>query len=67
MDESDGYFFVCKLCGDGHEVPEQYAPYWSGHVLHRILTGEIDLGCAQKPGVAHYSFADFKPYRLTPE
>jgi hypothetical protein len=63
--ETDGYLFTCKLCGDDHEVPEKYAPYWSGGTLHNILMESVRLGCAERPGVAEYSFSDFKPYRLT--
>ena len=63
--EPDGYLFVCKLCGKNHEVPEQYAPYWSGQTLHNIRTGDVELRCAEKPGTAQYSFTDFTPYRLT--
>ena len=65
MEQPDGYLFVCRLCGDNHEVPKQYAPYWSARVLCNIRVGEIELGCAGKPGVARYSFANFKPYRMT--
>jgi hypothetical protein len=63
----DGYLFVCKLCGKDHEVPEHLAPYWEGRTLHRILTRDVALGCAEKPGTAQYSFSDFKAYRLTAE
>ena len=63
-EKADGYLFICKLCGQDHEVPEEYAPYWSGQMLHKILHGEVALGCAEKQGTAQYSFSDFKPYRV---
>ena len=62
---ADGYFFVCKLCGSRHEVPEQIAPYWEGDSLRNILIAEVELGCADKPGTALYSFSDFTAYQLT--
>lgn len=61
----DGYLFVCKLCGNNHEVPEQLAPYRDGQTLHNILIGTVALGCAEKPGTVEYSFSDFKAYRQT--
>jgi hypothetical protein len=60
----DGHLFVCKLCGNDHEVPEEKAPYWNGQMYH-LLVGDIELGCAEKPGTALYTSADFKAYRLT--
>lgn len=65
LSHSDGYLFVCKLCGENHEVPERYAPFWNGLHLCNILVGDIELGCAEKPGTARYSLNDFKAYRLT--
>jgi hypothetical protein len=65
MENADGYLFVCKLCGHDHEVPEEYAQYWSGQTLCRILPDDVALGCAEKPGTAQYTFSDFKAYRLT--
>lgn len=62
---ADGYFFVCVLCGNTHEVPEQMAPYRNGHTLCNILFDEVALGCAEKPGTALYSFSDFTAYQLT--
>ncbi|HEY1183284.1 MAG TPA: hypothetical protein VGE89_03800 [Bryobacteraceae bacterium] len=63
--DPDGYLFVCKLCGNNHEVPEQLAPYWGGQTLHNILIGAVALGCAEKSGTVEYSFPDFKAYRKT--
>jgi hypothetical protein len=62
---ADGHFFVCKLCGKRHEVPEQIAPHWNGQTLCNILPGEVALGCAEKPGTAQYSFLNFRAYQLT--
>jgi hypothetical protein len=59
----DGHLFVCKLCGNDHEVPEEKVPYWDGGTYH-LLVGDIELGCAEKPGTALYSTSDFKPYRV---
>lgn len=61
----DGWLFVCKLCGKEHEVPEAIAPYWNGHALARIPVGDMTLGCSEKPQTAQYTFADFKPYKVT--
>jgi len=61
----DGHFFVCKLCGHPHEVPEQCAPYWRGATLRNILIGDVEWGCERRPGTAKYSFLDFQPYQLT--
>jgi len=59
----DGYSFVCKLCGNDHEVPEEKVPYWSGGAYH-LLVGQIELACAEKPGTALYSTSNFQPYRI---
>jgi hypothetical protein len=60
----DGHMFACKLCGNNHEVPEEKVPYWTGGTYH-LVVGDIELGCAEKPGTALYTSGDFKPYRLT--
>jgi hypothetical protein len=59
----DGHLFVCKLCGNEHVVPEEKAPYWNGR-MYRFLVGDIELGCAEKPGTALYTSGDFRPYRV---
>jgi len=64
MEQSDGWLFVCKLCGKDHEVPEPIAPYWSGQALAGIPIGDVTLGCSEKPGTAQYSVSDFKPYKI---
>lgn len=60
----DGHFFVCKLCGDRHEVPAKYTPYWNGQTYCLPAVGEIGLCCAVRLGTAQYSAGDFKAYRL---
>lgn len=59
----DGYFFVCRLCGTSHIVPEEKAPYRTDGGAYVFWPGDIELGCAEKPGTALYTSADFKPYR----
>lgn len=65
VSKADGYQFSCKLCGKSHEVPEEVAPYWQGNQKRHILLGEVPLSCAEKPGTAQYSEADFTPYKVT--
>src|ERR1017187_144427 len=67
MDTIDGYYFVCKLCGEHHEVPEEVAPYWDNQTQRNVLVGEVSLPCPQKSGTAQYSYGDFQAYRLRAE
>jgi hypothetical protein len=65
MEYSDGWSFVCKLCGKKHEVPEEIAPYWKdAGTLTRVPSGEVALGCSENPGTAQYSFSDFTAFKV---
>ena len=64
MEKIDGWSFVCKLCGNDHEVPEEIAPYWKDAGTFKIPHGEITLGCSENPGTAQYSFTDFTAFRV---
>jgi len=61
----DGYLFTCKLCGEPHEVPEQFAPYQDGGTLRLVVGDPVSLPCAAKEGTAQYFYRDFKPFSLT--
>lgn len=67
METTDGWKFVCKLCGEDHEVPEEIAPYrMEDGTLHRVLPGEVALGCPNSlDKIAQYTFTDFTAYRVT--
>ena len=65
MEYPDGWSFVCKLCGNKHEVPEEIAPYWKdAGTLTRVPSGEVALGCSENPGTAQYSFSDFTAFKV---
>jgi hypothetical protein len=68
MESSDGFMFVCKLCGENHEVPEEIAPYWSNGrtTLNRVWSEEMALGCPDYPDqTAQYSFTDLHEFRVS--
>lgn len=65
MEKPDGWSFVCKLCGEEHEVPEEIAPHWrDDQTLAGIPIGDVTLGCSENLETAQYSFPDFKPFKV---
>jgi hypothetical protein len=56
-----GHLFICRLCGKGHNVPDEQVPYWHGRRNHLLIAGRelgIELERAEKSGPALYSGSD---------
>jgi hypothetical protein len=62
----DGWYFVCKICGKDHEVPEELAPYWKDSQTFSGIRQDVTLGCSESSEqTSQYSSAEFKPFRLS--
>lgn len=65
-DNVDGWYFVCKICGKDHEVPEELAPYRKDSQTFSGIRQDMTLGCAEgAEQTSQYSSTDFKPFRVS--